>query len=66
MSDKDKKEFVLKALQPTVYVIHGIFDFKNKQLVYVSLDEEDVELKYDVEGYDPGQYDFIAVKIMLT
>jgi len=66
MSDKQKKDLVLKALQPTVYVIHGIFDFKNKQLVYVSLDEEEVELKFEVEGYDPDQYDFIAVKIMLN
>ena len=66
MDNKQRKQSVLKELQPEVYLIYGIFDFKRKKLVYVSLDEEEVELKFDVEDYDEDDYDVITVKIMVN
>ena len=59
------KQTILKKLQPEVYLIHGIFDFKNKKLIYVSLDEEEVELKYELEDYNDEDYDTITVGIMV-
>jgi len=59
------KEKTLSKLKPEVYLIHGIFDFKNKKLIYVSLDEEEVELKYELEDYNDEDYDTITVGIMV-
>ena len=66
MDNKQKKASVLKKLQPEVYLIYGIFDFKRQKLIYVSLDKEEVELKFDVEDYDEDDYDIITVKIMVN
>ena len=66
MDDKHKKQSVLKQLQPEVYLIYGIFDFKRKKLVYVSLDAEEVDLKFDVEDYNEAEFDTITVKIMVN
>ena len=59
------KKTILKKLQPEVYQIYGIFDFKNKKLIYVSLDEEEVELKFELEDYNDDDYDIITVSIMV-
>jgi len=66
MDSKKKKKTILKKLQPEVYQIYGIFDFKNRKLIYVSLNEEDVELNFEMEGYDTNDYDIIAVGIMVS
>lgn len=64
MPPKSKKA-ILKKLQSKVYLIYGIFDFKNEELIYISLDEADVELKFDLEGYDDEDFGVITVKIMV-
>lgn len=64
MDPIQNKKNILKKLQPAVYLIHGIFDFKNKKLVYVSLDPEEVDLKFDLENYDDN-YDLIEINIAL-
>ena len=65
MTPQKKKKTILKKLQPEVYTIYGIFDFTRKKLVYVTLDEEEVELKFELEDYSDEEYDIITVKIML-
>ena len=65
MKSPKNKKTVLKKLQPSVYLIYGIFDFKNKKLIYVSLDQEEVELKFELEDYNEDDYDIINVKIMV-
>ena len=46
--DKDQ---ILKKLQPKLYQIYGIFDFKTKELTYVSLDYDEVELQFELGDY---------------
>ena len=46
--DKDQ---VLKKLRPKLYQIYGIFDFKTKELIYVSLDYDEVELQFEMDDY---------------
>jgi hypothetical protein len=64
MDPIQNKKTILEKLQPKVYPIYGIFDFKNKKLVYVSLDEEEVDFKFELEYYD-DDYDIITVSIMV-
>ena len=64
MDPSKRKKQTLDHLEPEVYLIYGIFDFKNKKLIYVSLDEEEVELKFELEDYDED-YDIITVSIMV-
>jgi len=65
MKPSKNKKTVLKKLRPSVYLIYGIFDFKNEKLIYVSLDQEEVELKFELEDYSDEDYDIITVKIMV-
>jgi hypothetical protein len=65
MNPHRKKKTILNKLHPEVYLIYGIFDFKRKKLIYVSLEEEDVELKFDLEDYDDKDYDIITFKTMV-
>ena len=46
--DKDQ---ILKKLRPRTYQIYGIFDFKTKELTYVSLDYDEVELQFEMGDY---------------
>ena len=64
MDPNQNKKAILKKLQPEVYLIYGIFDFKNKKLIYVSLDEEEVDLKFELEDYDE-YYDIVTVNMMV-
>jgi hypothetical protein len=61
--DKAKQQ-VLKKLRPKTYQIYGIFDFNTKELVYVSLDYEEVELQFELENYGEG-YDIIKFAVMV-
>lgn len=65
MKPQKNKKTILKKLRPEVYLIYGIFDFKNKKLIYVSLDQEEVELKFELEDYSEDDYDIINVKLMI-
>lgn len=46
--DKDQ---ILKKLRPKTYQIYGIFDFQTKELIYVSLDYDEVELQFEMGDY---------------
>ena len=60
-----KKEHILKELRPKTYHIYGIFDFTAKNLVYVSMDYEEVELQFELADYDEG-FDIIQFNVMVT
>lgn len=51
MDNQNAKKQILKKLQPKVYQIYGIFDFKTKELIYVSLDYDEVELQFEMGDY---------------
>ncbi len=59
MSKKEK----LTSKQINIY---GIFDFKNCDLVYIDLSEEKVLFEYDLEGYDPNQYEILTLVVTLN
>lgn len=60
------KSEVLKKLKLSTYRIYGIFDFKTKTLVYIHLDSEQVELEFDLEGYDEERYDVVSFDLALV
>ncbi len=64
MATYEEKQKALKKLQPRMYYIHGIFNFKTKELVFVSLDEDEVTLRFDLEGYDTD-YDVVRFPITI-
>lgn len=65
MSKKKKKQ-QLEKLKPKKYKIYGIFNFKEKRIIYVDLDLDKIELEFDLEGYDPKTYDIVSFDIMLA
>ena len=65
MDDEKSKDKILKKLQPHTYQIYGIFDFRSKELIYVNLDYEDVELQFELAGYGDG-FDIIKFSVVVT
>ena len=61
-----KKEHQLHNLNPKMYLIYGIFNFKLGQLVYVDLDFEKITFEFDLEGYDPKEFDIVSFKVLLA
>lgn len=64
-NNSDKKRNALKSLNALTYKIYGIFDFKEKSLVYVHMDLEQVELEFDLTGYDSERYDVVSFDVCL-
>lgn len=64
MTTKQEKQQTLNKLRPKVYQIYGIFNFKTKELVFISLDEEEVELKFDLEDYN-DDYDIVKFPVAI-
>lgn len=64
MSKQEEKQKALKKLQPKVYRIYGIFNFKTKKLVCVSLDQDELELKFEIENYN-DDYDIVSFDVAL-
>lgn len=62
---KSKKPSKKEILKPSTYKIYGIYDFQEKRLVYVHLDEEQVELEFDLEDYDGERYDVVSFEVCL-
>jgi hypothetical protein len=48
------------------YHIYGIFDYKTNTLLSVSLNQEEIELEYDLEGYDEERFDIIGFEVALS
>lgn len=65
MPKKKSKEELLGKIKPKDYVIYGIFDFGKKTLIYIHMDEEQVELEFVLSGYDREQYDIVEFQIRL-
>ena len=62
--DKDQ---ILKQLQPKTYQIYGIFNFKTKELTYVSLDYDEVELQFELALDEYGEdVDIIRFTMMVN
>ena len=59
------KQDALKKLRPKIYYIYGIFDFTKRELIYVSLDEEEVELQFDLGNYGED-FDIVCFKTMVN
>jgi len=64
ITDKDKKQ-KLSQLSPKKYRVYGIFNFETNTLICVDLDIENVLFEFDIEGYNPSQYDIISFDVML-
>jgi len=60
-----KKKDLLDKIKPRDYRIYGIFDFQKKQLIYIHLDEEQVELEFELSGYDEERYDIVEFNVRL-
>lgn len=65
MSKQQKKQ-QLQKLKPRKYRIYGIFNFKDRKIVYVDLDLDKIEFEFDLEGYDPETHDIVSFDIMLA
>lgn len=65
MKKKNKKN-KLDKLTPDKYRIYGIFNFKTNKLVYVNMELEQAELEFDLEDYNPEQFDIVSFDIILT
>jgi hypothetical protein len=61
---KTKKE-LLDKIQPSNYRIYGIFDFTKEELVYVHLDQDQVELEFELSGYSSDRYDIVEFEVIL-
>ena len=62
--DKDQ---ILNQLQPKTYQIYGIFNFKTRELTYVSLDYDEVELQFELELGEYGEdADIIRFTVMVN
>lgn len=64
MSRKSKKK-ALEKIKPKDYLVYGIFDFQKKELIYIHLDEEQVELEFELSDYDQERYDIVEFHIRL-
>jgi hypothetical protein len=64
MAKKTKAE-VLSKVAPKDYRIYGIFDFQKKMLIYVHMEQEQVELEFELSGYDDERYDIVEFFIRL-
>lgn len=63
---KKKNRLPSRQAKAKVYNIYGIFDYKRNTLLYVNLSQEEVELEYDIEGYDEEHYDIISFEVMMA
>jgi hypothetical protein len=59
---KNKKNKVPNIENVTIF---GIFSFAEEQLIYVSLDEEDVWFEFDFNMYDEDNYTVVKLPITL-
>jgi hypothetical protein len=66
MPKKQTKEELLGKIKPKDYLIYGIFDFEKKTLVYVHMDEEQVELEFALSNYDEDRFDIVEFQIRLV
>lgn len=46
--------------------IYGIFCFKDEKLLKVSLDMEELEFEFNLEGYDEKEYGIVLFDVILT
>lgn len=60
-----KKSNRLKNLKSSIYKIYGIFDFQQKQLIFVDLDLEAVELEFDFENRDDKRFAIVEFDVAL-
>ena len=60
--DDDKVEIS----SPGCVRIYGIFCFKNEKLLKVSLDIEELEFDFNLEGYNEKDYGIVMFDVMLT
>ncbi len=49
MATEKEKQQTLKKLRPQLYQIYGIFNFKTRELLCVSLDEAEIELRFELD-----------------
>ena len=64
-SNKPKKALV-KPPKLKEYRIYGIFNFKTKKLLYVSIDLEQTELEHGLGDYDEDICDIISFGVILV
>ena len=52
-----------KTQKPKIYQIYGIFNFKKKKMLYVSLDLEQTELEFGLGDYDDNTCGVISFTV---
>lgn len=63
---RNPKKVSDKKLKLKKYRIYGIFNFKTKQLLYVNLDLEQLELEYGLGDYDEKICDIVSFEVVLV
>lgn len=56
---------MLDILNARRYRIYGVFDFLEKKLINVSIDQEYLELEYDLAGYDEERFKVVSFDVFL-
>lgn len=62
---KNIKNIQLGKLKPKRYRIYGIFNFKTNRLIHASMDQEIVELEFDMSDYDSDVFDIVSFDVLL-
>jgi hypothetical protein len=44
------------------FTIHGIWDSNKKQIIFISLNEDDADLEYEMEQYSEPYYKIVSMK----
>ena len=58
-----KKKKVAESFN--IFRVYGVWSYKEKELVFISLTIEESELKYDIEEYDEDDYALIEFDVVI-
>jgi hypothetical protein len=60
---KKKKKLSKRSIRSLMAVrIYGIWSRADQRIVFVSLQEEETEMEFDMEGYDSPDYRLVALE----
>lgn len=65
MHSTNKQKRMLKELKSKAHHIYGIFDFLESKLIAVNIDQEDLELEYDLADYDEERFKVVSFDVVL-
>ncbi len=56
---------LLKKIKGQTHSIYGIFDFKLGILISVNIDQESLELEYDLQNYNEDRFKIVTFEVIL-